>query len=114
MSTSYIQAGNVLTFPAPTGGVVNGTFYLVGTKVMVAKVTAAEAASADFGWTGGHSVAKVGSQAWTVGAAVYWDDTNKYFTTTASGNTAAGFAIEAVGSGAGSTTGKVMLNGVAG
>jgi predicted RecA/RadA family phage recombinase len=60
-----------------------------------------------------HKLAKVGSQAWTVGALVYWDNTNKRFTTTASGNLLAGCAAEAASSGAGVTTGVVRLNGIA-
>jgi predicted RecA/RadA family phage recombinase len=56
---------------------------------------------------------KAGSQAWTVGALVYWDDTNKRCTTVATGNLLIGAAIAAVDNAAGSTTGRVRLNGVA-
>jgi predicted RecA/RadA family phage recombinase len=114
MSTTYIQSGDVLTMPAPTGGVTAGTPILIGTKVMIPRTTAAEAADADFHVGGVHKVTKAGSQAWTIGAAVYWDDTAKDFTTTSSGNTAAGIAVEAVGSGSGETSGKILLNGIPG
>ncbi len=53
---------------------------------------------------------KVGSQAWTVGTKVYWDDTNKRCTTVATDNTLIGVAVEAVASGAGDTIGRVRLN----
>lgn len=56
-------------------------------------------------------VTKIGSQAWTQGAAVYYDSGNTRFTTVASGNTFAGFAALAVGSGATLTTGYVLLKG---
>jgi predicted RecA/RadA family phage recombinase len=51
-------------------------------------------------------------QAWTVGAKVYWDDTNKRCTTVATDNTPVGVAVEAVASGAGDTIGRVRLNAV--
>jgi len=53
-------------------------------------------------------VAKATSQAWTQGAIIYWDDTAKNFTTTSSGNTAAGYVFEPAGSS--DTTGIVKLN----
>ena len=54
---------------------------------------------------------KVGSQAWAVGDKVYWDNTNKRTTKTATDNTLIGVALGAVGSGADDTTGRVRLNG---
>ena len=54
---------------------------------------------------------KVGSQAWAVGDKVYWDNTNKRTTKTATDNTLIGVALGAVGSGADETTGRVRLNG---
>ena len=57
-------------------------------------------------------ITKVGSQAWTVGAKVYWDDTNKRCTTVATDNTLIGVAVEAVAGGAGDTIGRVRLNAV--
>lgn len=111
--TNYLQPGEVLTVPAPSGGVVSGTAYVLGTIVGIATVTAAETVLAAFKICGVFSVPKTGSQAWTVGAAVYVTSGGT-FTTTAGGNTAAGIAVEAVGSGAGETTGKVLLNGLPG
>ena len=54
---------------------------------------------------------KVGSQAWAVGDKVYWDNTNKRATKTATDNTLIGVALGAVGGGADETTGRVRLNG---
>ena len=53
---------------------------------------------------------KVGSQAWAAGDKIYWDNTAKETTKTATSNTLVGVAIEAVGSGAGETIGRVRLN----
>lgn len=110
--TNYLGSGDPITVPAPSGGVVSGLVYLLGTLIAVAASTAAEGVLVAFKTTGEFRVPKAASQAWTVGAKVYWDDTNKVFTTSASGNTLAGVAVEAVGSGAGETIGKVRLDGV--
>lgn len=113
MSTTYVQPGDVMTFTAPAGGVTVDVPVQIGQLVVIPNVTAAVSVSFDGHATGVHSVPKVGSQAWTEGALVYWDDGNGYFTTTAAGNLRAGVAVEAVGSGAGETTGVVRLDGVA-
>jgi predicted RecA/RadA family phage recombinase len=54
---------------------------------------------------------KVASQAWSAGDKVYWDNTNKEATKTATANTLIGVAIEAVAGGAGDVIGRVRLNG---
>lgn len=38
---------------------------------------------------------KATGEAWTIGGAVYWDNANSRFTTTSSGNTLCGRALEA-------------------
>jgi hypothetical protein len=50
-------------------------------------------------------------QAWAVGAKVYWDDSAKVATITATDNTLIGVAVQAVGDGADETIGRVWLNG---
>lgn len=110
---NFIQEGKNLTLTAPGGGVVSGTVYLIGSLLVVATVTASEGESFVGLVTGVISYTKPGSQAWTEGAKVYWDNSAKKFTTTSSGNTLAGVAVEAVGSGADETTGKLRLDGVA-
>ena len=113
MARTYIAAGDVLTLTAPTGGVVAGTAYLIGGMVVVAQSTVAQTLPFDGYVTGVHSMTKVGSQAWAEGALVYWDNSAKNFTTTATSNYRAGTAVVATGSGAGETVGVVRLNGVA-
>jgi predicted RecA/RadA family phage recombinase len=111
--TNYIQPGDSITLAAPSGGVVTGGVYVIGQLLVVATTTAAQTIPFVGKTTGCFSVTKVGSQAWTAGAIVYYDEGNARFTTTATGAFRAGVAIEAVGSGAGETTGKVRLDGVA-
>ena len=110
---NYESPGNFVTLTAPSGGVITGICYQIGQIVVVATVTVAQTLPFVAMVAGIVSAAKVGSQAWTEGAIIYWDDTNKYFTTTATSNLRAGCAVEAVGSGAGETTGVVRLNGSA-
>lgn len=110
---TFVQEGDRLTLTAPSGGVVTGLPYQIGQLVVIAAQTA-DAGASFIGVTEGvFSVPKVGSQAWTVGAVVYFDTENARFTTTATGSLMAGCAVAAVGSGAGETTGIVRLNGVA-
>jgi predicted RecA/RadA family phage recombinase len=109
---NYVQRGENVTLAAPYA-VASGAGALVGSLFGVASTTLGNGESGEFVTTGVFDLAKVGSQAWTVGAKIYWDDTNKYCTTTASGNTLIGVALAAVGSGAGETIGRVRLGIVA-
>lgn len=110
---NFTQPGDVQTFTAPEDGVVSGGVYQIGQAIVVAAAAAAVDEEFEGKTRGVFSVTKVGSQAWTEGALVYWDDLNSYFTTTAAGNRLAGWAVAAVGSGSGDTTGLVYLDGVA-
>jgi predicted RecA/RadA family phage recombinase len=110
MATNFIQPGDSLDIPAPSGGVVSGSAYLIGAIVLVAQTTAAQGVTATFRTHGVWRLPKATGAAWTVGAILYWDNTAKNFTTTASGNTKAGYAAKAAASG--DTFGEVALNGV--
>jgi predicted RecA/RadA family phage recombinase len=91
--------------------VTSGNGLLVGSIFGVAAGDAASGATIEAALTGVFDLTKIGSQAWTAGAKVYWDDTNKRCTTVATDNTLIGVAVEAVAGGAGDTTGRVRLNG---
>lgn len=109
---NQIQSDEIVTLAAPYA-VNSGAGALVGALFGVAGTTLANGETGAFVTRGVFDLTKVGSQAWTVGAKVYWDNTNKYCTTTSSGNTLIGVALVAVGSGAGETTGRVRLGLVA-
>lgn len=111
---NFVQPGDSLTLTAPNGGVVSGSVYLIGVLLVVAAITAEAGDPFTCMARGVFSVTKVGTQAWAEGAAVYWDNGNSRFTTTAGGNTLAGAAAGAVGAGADETTGLVFLNGYIG
>lgn len=105
-----IKPGNVLTFTAPAGGVVSGTAYLIGTLLVVATNDADAGDEFEGDRAGVFDLPKTAGQAWTEGALVYWDNTAKSLTTTATGNTLVGCAARAQL--AGDTTGRVLLTGI--
>ena len=104
------RPGTTLTLTAPYA-VTSGDGLLVGSIFGVAAGDAASGASVEAALTGIFDLTKIGSQAWTIGAKVYWDDTNKRCTTVATDNTLIGVAVTAVAGGAGDTIGRVRLNG---
>jgi predicted RecA/RadA family phage recombinase len=110
MSNNFVQVGKVVSVAAPYN-VASGAGCLVGSLFGVAQFAALATAAVEIGLDGVYDLAKAGSQAWTVGARIYWDDSAKVCTTTASTNKLIGVALAAVGSGAGETTGRVLLTG---
>lgn len=91
------QNGVVVPFAVPAGGVIGGQMYLINTGVLVvAMATVAYAAGAKFQALvdGVVTLPKQPGLAIADGAYLYWDNTNKYLTTTASGNVKAGCAID--------------------
>ncbi len=107
---TYVQPGNTITLIAPYA-VAAGDGLLIGSIFGVASGTAALGESVETALTGVFDITKIGSQAWTAGARIYWDDTNKRATNVATSNTLIGVATEAVAGGAGDTIGRVRLNG---
>jgi predicted RecA/RadA family phage recombinase len=106
---TYIQPGNTITLPAPYD-VVSGNGLLVGAIFGIATYDAAAGAEVETQLTGVVEIAKAGTQAWAVGDRVYWDDTNRQATATATDNTLIGVAVLPVGNGVGETIGRVRLN----
>ena len=111
MAANFIQPGAVLSLTAPYD-VAPGAGFLVGSLFAVAQGSAALGEAVEGATEGVWSLAKAGSQAWTQGAKIYWDNTAKVCTSVATGNTLIGVATAAVGNGAGETTGPVRLGAV--
>jgi predicted RecA/RadA family phage recombinase len=107
---TFIQPGQTVTLAAPYD-VASGACLKLGAIVGVAAHDAIAGAEVETMLTGVHDLAKAPSQAWSVGAKVYWDDTNKVTTSTATSNTLIGVALLAVAGGASDTIGRVRLNG---
>lgn len=104
---NYVQPGEVLDLTAPSGGVTAGLAVKIGVCIAIAAVTAAEGETFAGAVTGVFDHAAATSQAWTEGALIYWDDTAKVFTTVATSNTKAGYAV--AGKATAAAVGRVRL-----
>lgn len=109
---NYVSQGNTLAITA-AAAIASGDGVLTGSLFGVAAGDIAVGEDGIVELTGVFDLPKAASQAWTVGAKVYWDDTNKRCTTVATGNTLIGAAVLAVGGTASEVVGRVRLNGVA-
>lgn len=107
---NYVQPGDIISVPAPAD-TLSGAGVLVGSLFGVAVNGALNGAPLNIALTGVYDLPKTGSQAWTVGAPIYWTGTAA--TNVASTNKLIGAAVAAVGSGAAETIGRVRLNGAA-
>lgn len=90
-----ISEASPLDVTAPSGGVTSGVGVLIGSLFGIAVTTqaAGEPVALDTSGVFDHVKEGAGSgQAWAVGDAVYWDNTNKRLTKTTSGNTKVGYA----------------------
>lgn len=94
---NYRSEAAPVTIDAPAN-VTSGQGLLVGTLFGVVANTAASGAKVGLHVDGVFELPTAAAQAWTAGAAIYWDDTNKVATTTSSGNTFIGRAPIAKGS----------------
>ncbi len=103
---NFVQAGSTLTIPAPYA-VASGEVVLAGNIIGIATSGATSGADVDVTTTGVFTLPKVGADAFTLGATVYFNSTSKLATTTASGNTEIGTAVAAAV--AGSATLRVRL-----
>lgn len=105
---NFKQQGDVVAVTAPYA-LASGAGCLVGHIFGVAMAAAAISTTVQIKRSGVFTLAKTTSEAWTVGAILYWDDTNKKLTTTATSNTRVGVAMAAAGSS--DTTGDCLLDG---
>lgn len=106
---NFVQPGDTLTVTAPYD-VASGAGMLVGLIFAVAAFAALSGAQVEGVTKGVFDLTALNADTATVGAAIYWDNTNKRCTTTSSGNTKIGVATQAKANG--DTTVRVRLNGV--
>ena len=98
MALNYTQPGDTITAIAPSGGVISGNFYKLGTgKIVLSLHTVAQGKEFEAAWVGVCEGPKAGSLAIAQGDTLYWDDTAKVFNKTSSGNVEAGIAAYAAG-----------------
>lgn len=104
---NFIQSGEAITVPAPAA-VKSGDLVIVGSLFGVAESDADDGADVVLNTSGVFTLPKTSAQAWTVGAAIYWDAATSKATTTAEDNTLIGHAVAAAGNP--SATGVVRLS----
>ena len=105
---NYVQKGENLTIAAPYD-VASGGGVKAGLIFGVAAYDALSGADVDLVTVGVFDLPKVSTDVFAVGAAVYWDNTAKLVTSTASGNTKIGVAVTAAANPSGTV--NVRLNG---
>ncbi len=108
MTKLFVQPGNVLDH-TPAADVASGAVVVIGARVGVALADIAANATGSLQVTGVFQLPKKSADTIAQGALVYWDATNSQITTTASGNTLAGFAANAAA--ASVTSVNVKVNG---
>jgi len=91
---TYVQSGETVGMTAPYA-VSAGGGAKIGSLFGIAQADAASGATVQLATRGVFTVAKTSALAITAGAKLYWDDTNKVLTTTASTNLLVGIALEA-------------------
>jgi predicted RecA/RadA family phage recombinase len=102
MAANYVQEGDTLTLIAPSGGVVSGKGYVIGSLFVVALVTASAGATFTGMTEGVFLMTKnthASTKAFTAGEAIFWDNgSDKRWDKTASGFFQVGVAVAAAAS----------------
>lgn len=113
MAKNFIQPGDRLTLlnpdTSPSRDIASGEGALFGSifGIAITDIPAGEEGAVET--TGVWELPKTSAQAWTVGAKIYWNNTLHVVTTSSSGNTLIGVAVEIAANP--SAVGKVRLNG---
>jgi predicted RecA/RadA family phage recombinase len=103
---NFIQPGDTVAVPAPAD-VLSGAGVLVGALFGIASFDAKSGDPVEICTKGVYELPKTSAQAWTVGAAIYWDGSK--CTTTSTDNTLIGNALAVAANP--SDTGIVRLAG---
>lgn len=96
---NFVENGKVIHVVIAGAAVVSGQMVKIGALMGVATTDGAIGDTVAFSVQGVYNVPKLGTDVVAQGALLYWDDTNKRLTTTASGNTLVGEAWKAAGNG---------------
>lgn len=106
---NFIQSGCTLTVIAPAN-VLSGQALLAGAIFGVACSDAVQGAQVEINRFGVYALAAVTADTGAIGAKIYWDNTAKRLTTTATNNTLVGAL--ATPKGGTETSAAVLLDGV--
>ncbi len=106
---NFVQEGDRLQYANASGATItSGTPVLVGVRIGIASEDIPNNTTGILAMEGVFTVSKLSTDVVAQGALLYWDNTNKRLTVTATGNTVAGYAQSA--SAAGVATADIMLN----
>jgi len=113
MAKNFIQQGDRLTLlnpdTSPAHDLASGDGFLAGSIFGIAITDVPAGEEGAFETTGVWELPKTSAQAWTVGQKIYWNNTLRVVTSSSSGNTLIGVAVEIAANP--SAVGKVRLNG---
>ena len=107
---NYIQKGDIITVPAPAGGIASGEGAIIGNIFGIAAYAAAVGDPVELSTVGIYQLPKATAAVLTVGARVAWDNTAKNINVPGTGRFPVGIATEAAGNGI--TSVAVRLDGV--
>lgn len=109
MTKNYLKSGNTIPIALCPYARASGEGVKMGTAFGVTTHAAAINTPVEVETVGVHTLAKLTGTAWTDGALLAWDDTNKWCTPTISTHLVIGYAVGAAASAA--ATGDVRLSG---
>ena len=93
MAKNYIQEGDQLSYTAGGTAIPSGAVVLMGKRIGIALADIPANTQGTVSVAGVWSVTKLAADVVGQGDLLYWDAANSRLTTTASGNTQAGFAV---------------------
>lgn len=95
---NFVQIGDVLDY-TPGAPVASGAVVVIGVRIGIAVAAIAAGETGALRVKGVVELAKLGTDVVAQGALLYWDADDFRLTTTASGNTLAGYAAKPAGNG---------------
>ena len=107
MAKNFIKPGNVIDYTAGAN-ITSGSGVLVSQRLGVALTDIANGATGSVAVKGVFNLPKLSTDVIGQGDVLYWDAANSRLTSTATGNTLSGYAVNASGNGA--TTVDIALN----
>ena len=107
---NHIQKGDVITVPAPAGGIVSGEGAIIGNIFGIAAYAAAVGDPLELATVGIYQLPKATAAVLTVGARVAWDNTAKNINVPGTGRFPVGIATETAENGI--TSVAVRLDGI--
>lgn len=106
MAKNYVQKGDVLSYTA-VAAVASGAVVVIGKRIGIVLGDIAAGATGTVQVTEVWNVTKLAADVVAQGDLLYWDAANSRLTTTAAGNTLAGYAAAAAGGGVATVSIKI-------